>query len=131
MEGKVGAPIETRPQALRRILMNLIDNALKFGNEVRVAVSREAGGNLAIAVQDRGPGIPEADLERVMQPFYRVETSRNRGTGGTGLGLAIAQQLARAMGGHLVLSNREGGGLQATLTLPLASSAPAQPAARH
>ncbi len=131
VEGKVGAPIETRPQALRRILMNLIDNALKFGNEVRVAVSREAGGNLAIAVQDRGSGIPEADLERVMQPFYRVETSRNRGTGGTGLGLAIAQQLARAMGGHLVLSNREGGGLQATLTLPLASSAPAQPAARH
>ena len=80
-------------------------------------VSRESG-NLAIAVLDRGPGIPEAELERVMQPFYRLETSRNRGTGGTGLGLAIAQQLAQAMGGRLALANRQGGGLQATLTLP-------------
>lgn len=118
VDGKAGAPVQTRPQALRRILTNLIDNALKFGNDVRVAVSRQADGNIAIVVQDRGPGIPEAELERVMQPFYRVETLRNRGTGGTGLGLAIAQQLARAMGGHLVLANRKGGGLQATLTLP-------------
>ena len=62
--------------------------------------------------------IGQAELERVMQPFYRLETSRNRGTGGTGLGLAIAQQLAQALGGRLKLSNRQGGGLQATLTLP-------------
>ena len=118
VEGKVGAPIETRPQALRRILTNLIDNAIKFGGDAEVTVSRELGGNLAIVVLDRGPGIPEAELERVMQPFYRLETSRNRGTGGTGLGLAIAQQLAQAMGGRLALANRQGGGLQATLTLP-------------
>ena len=113
VEGKVGVPVETRPQALRRILTNLIDNAIKFGGDAEVMVSRESG-NLAIAVLDRGPGIPEAELERVMQPFYRLETSRNRGTGGTGLGLAIAQQL----GGRLALANRQGGGLQATLTLP-------------
>jgi signal transduction histidine kinase len=117
VEGKVGTPVETRPQALRRILTNLIDNAIKFGGDAEVAVSRESG-NLAIVVMDRGPGIPEAELERVMQPFYRLETSRNRGTGGTGLGLAIAQQLAQAMGGRLALANRQGGGLQATLTLP-------------
>jgi signal transduction histidine kinase len=117
VEGKVGVPVETRPQALRRILTNLIDNAIKFGGDAEVMVSRESG-NLAIAVLDRGPGIPEAELERVMQPFYRLETSRNRGTGGTGLGLAIAQQLAQAMGGRLALANRQGGGLQATLTLP-------------
>src|SRR5581483_3205744 len=81
VEGKVGAPVETRPQALRRILTNLIDNAIKFGGDAEVTVSRESG-SLAIAVLDRGPGIPEAELERVMRPFYRLETSRNRGTGG-------------------------------------------------
>ncbi|WP_354683508.1 HAMP domain-containing sensor histidine kinase [Cupriavidus necator] len=118
VEGRAGAPILTRPQALRRILTNLIDNAVKFGGEVTLAVSRQADGGLAIAVLDRGPGIPEEELDRVMQPFYRLETSRNRGTGGTGLGLAIAQQLTQALGGTLTLANRDGGGLQATLTLP-------------
>ncbi|WP_420997331.1 ATP-binding protein [Cupriavidus sp. 30B13] len=117
IEGRILAPILTRPQALRRILTNLVDNALKFGSEVVVCVFREPDGRLAIAVRDRGPGIPEAELERVMQPFYRLEMSRNRGTGGTGLGLAIAQQLAQALGGRLVLANREGGGLQAKLSL--------------
>ncbi|AGW94055.1 ATPase [Ralstonia pickettii DTP0602] len=118
VHGRAGTPILTRPQALRRILANLIDNAVKFGGDVTLAVSRQADGALAIAVRDRGPGIPEAELERVMQPFYRLETSRNRGTGGTGLGLAIAQQLTQALGGTLALANRDGGGLQATLTLP-------------
>ncbi|SOZ17755.1 putative sensor signal transduction histidine kinase [Cupriavidus taiwanensis] len=118
IEGHAGAPLLTRPQALRRILTNLIDNALKFGAEVTLAVARQDDGWLQIAVQDRGPGIPEAELERVMQPYYRVETSRNRGTGGTGLGLAIALQLTQALGGTLQLANREGGGLQATLRLP-------------
>lgn len=118
IDGKLDTPILTRPQALRRILTNLIDNALKFGTEVTVAVARASDGRLAIAVRDRGPGIPETELERVMQPFYRLEASRNRGTGGTGLGLAIALQLAQALGGKLALSNRDGGGLEATLTLP-------------
>jgi signal transduction histidine kinase len=67
---------------------------------------------------DRGPGIAQEQLAHVMEPFYRVENSRNRSTGGTGLGLAIAQQLALAIGGSLTLSNREGGGLCAELKLP-------------
>ncbi|CAG9168908.1 HAMP domain-containing sensor histidine kinase [Cupriavidus respiraculi] len=118
LEGRIGGPIMTRPQALRRILTNLIDNGVKFGHEVTVAVAREPDNRITIAVRDRGPGIPEAELARVMEPFYRVENSRNRSTGGTGLGLSIAQQLANALGGTLALSNREGGGLEARLSLP-------------
>ncbi|MGH8333903.1 MAG: ATP-binding protein, partial [Pseudomonas sp.] len=72
----------------------------------------------SVKVMDRGPGIAEEELAQVMEPFYRVENSRNRSTGGTGLGLAIAQQLALAIGGSLTLSNREGGGLCAELKLP-------------
>jgi signal transduction histidine kinase len=117
IEGRIGAPILTRPHALRRILTNLVDNAIKFGTDVGISVRRQADDRIAIVIHDRGPGIPEGELARVMQPFYRLELSRNRGTGGTGLGLAIAQQLAQALGGQLALSNREGGGLQAELTL--------------
>ncbi|QGW84139.1 ATP-binding protein [Variovorax paradoxus] len=116
LEGKAGAPIVSRPNALRRILMNLIDNALKFGTDVRVQVHAE-GGKLVVAVLDNGPGIPPEELEAVLKPFYRVESSRNRSTGGTGLGLAIAHQLAMAMGAELTLNNRAEGGLEARLTL--------------
>jgi signal transduction histidine kinase len=70
-----------------------------------------------IKVQDQGPGIPEDQLDAVMQPFFRLEQSRNRGTGGTGLGLAISQQLALAIGGSLRLRNREGGGLSAEISI--------------
>ena len=116
LEGKAGAPIVSRPNALRRILMNLIDNALKFGTDVRLQVHAE-GGRLVVAVLDNGPGIPPDELEAVLKPFYRVESSRNRSTGGTGLGLAIAHQLAMAMGAELTLDNRPEGGLEARLTL--------------
>jgi len=119
LEGRVGESIVTRPHALRRILMNLIDNALKFGGDARVQVSRVAD-RLVIAVVDHGPGIPPDQLEAVLQPFYRVESSRNRGTGGTGLGLAIAHQLSIAMGAALELRNRSEGGLEARLTLSAA-----------
>ncbi|CAI8942910.1 MULTISPECIES: ATP-binding protein [Pseudomonas] len=117
LQGKSAAVIETRPQALRRVLVNLTDNALKFAGAAQLQV--DTGDGLSIKVMDRGPGIAEAELQQVMQPFYRVENSRNRSTGGTGLGLAIAQQLAMALGGSLTLSNREGGGLCAELKLPL------------
>ncbi|MCR6478371.1 ATP-binding protein [Variovorax sp. ZS18.2.2] len=117
LEGKAGAPIVGRPNAMRRIVMNLIDNALIFGSDVRVRV--QAGdGQLAIAVVDNGPGIPPDELDAVLKPFYRVESSRNRSTGGTGLGLAIAHQLAMAMGAELKLQNRPEGGLEARLTMP-------------
>ncbi|QQN96798.1 sensor histidine kinase [Pseudomonas sp. SW-3] len=118
LSGKSGAVIDTRPHALRRVLVNLTDNALKFAGAAELWVEAKNGG-LSVKIMDRGPGIAEEELTHVMEPFYRVENSRNRSTGGTGLGLAIAQQLALALGGSLTLSNREGGGLCAELKLPL------------
>jgi signal transduction histidine kinase len=118
--GHSAAVLDTRPHALRRVLVNLTDNALKFAGAAEVHVAAD-GASLTISVLDRGPGIAEAELAQVLQPFYRVENSRNRDTGGTGLGLAIAQQLAMALGGTLTLSNREGGGLCAELKLPVSA----------
>ncbi|ATU95577.1 ATP-binding protein [Phyllobacterium zundukense] len=115
---KIDGAIVTRPHALRRILTNLIDNALKFGGTAEIFVQRDAEGSVIIKVLDRGPGIPEDQFEAVMQPFFRLEQSRNRGTGGTGLGLAIAHQLALAIGGTLKLCNRQGGGLSAEISIP-------------
>ena len=114
--GSSGTLLETRPHALRRVLVNLVDNALKFAGAAELQVSRE-GGTTIIRVLDNGPGIPGDELEEVLKPFYRVEGSRNRSTGGTGLGLAIAHQLIQAMGGRLTLSNREQGGLCAQIEL--------------
>ncbi|WP_109127343.1 HAMP domain-containing sensor histidine kinase [Dyella sp. C11] len=118
MNGNVTATATVRQQALRRVLGNLIDNAVKYGGSAEVALQRDAAGALSIVVSDRGPGIPGNELEQVLQPFYRLESSRNRHTGGTGLGLAIASQLIASIGGHLRLAQREGGGLQAIITLP-------------
>ena len=118
LEGRIGGPIVTRPNALRRIVVNLIDNALKFGSEVRMQVRADAD-RLVIAIIDNGPGIPPDQLEAVLKPFYRLEGSRNRSTGGTGLGLAIAHQLAIAMGAELSLHNRDEGGLEARVAMPL------------
>ena len=117
LAGKAGTSLVTRPHALRRILGNLIDNGLKYAGAVRVAIEPGASGETAIIVRDFGPGIPEAELEKVFEPFYRLEASRNRDTGGTGLGLAIARQLAKAMNGSLLLRNHPEGGLEATLVL--------------
>ena len=110
-------PVATRVQALSRIVGNLLDNAIKFsGAPVELRVERLAAG-LRIAVLDCGPGIAEQELVAVLQPFYRLESSRNRDTGGTGLGLAIASELAAALPARLELLNRAGGGLEARLTL--------------
>jgi len=113
--GERGVTILTHPQALRRIMINLIDNGLKFGEDVEVAIDAQRSNGIAITVSDRGPGIPDEHLKSVFLPFYRIEASRNRETGGTGLGLAIAQQLASALRGTLTLANRDGGGLEARL----------------
>jgi signal transduction histidine kinase len=115
LHGACGSPIWTKPRALRRVLGNLIDNALKFAGQADIELVRTLDGAVEIAVLDRGPGIPAAELEAVFQPFYRLETSRNRDTGGTGLGLAIARQLSQALGASLTLAEREGGGLAARL----------------
>jgi signal transduction histidine kinase len=102
---------------LRRIVCNLVDNALKFGGEAEIKVAALQDGQVTISVLDRGPGIPAESLEAVFEPFYRLEGSRNRHTGGTGLGLAIARQLTLAMNATLSLHNRSGGGLEARLVL--------------
>jgi len=117
LEGRIGHPLVTRPQALRRIVGNLVDNALKFSDAAEIRVEALADGRTRVSVMDRGPGIPDTSLEAVFEPFVRLEESRNRSTGGTGLGLAIARQLARAMDATLTLQNREGGGLEARLVL--------------
>lgn len=116
IEQNVGGAIVTRPHALRRILTNLVDNAIKFGGAAEVSVRRERDAVL-IDVMDRGPGIPDDKLDAVLQPFVRLEGSRSRETGGTWLGLAIAHQLSVAIGGSLKLRNREGGGLAAEIRI--------------
>lgn len=107
--------------ALRRCIGNLVDNAVRYGGMARIAVSM-AGGRATIAVEDDGPGVPDATIERLCEPFYRGEASRNRETGGVGLGLAIARTIADSHGGRLAFANRGdgAGGLRASLTLPLA-----------
>jgi signal transduction histidine kinase len=118
LNGGLDAPVTTSPHTLRRVVTNLVDNALKFGRDVEIAMQRDATERISIVVRDRGPGIPDSELAAVLEPFYRVEGSRNRDTGGAGLGLAIAQRLAIALGGELRLANRPGGGLAAELILP-------------
>jgi signal transduction histidine kinase len=116
VQGKAGQPFTGKPQALKRCLTNLIANAIKFGVRAKIVV--EDGIALVIRVRDEGPGIPPDELERVFEPFYRVESSRNRDTGGTGLGLSIARDVAQAHGGSLVAQNLPGGGLETLLVLP-------------
>jgi signal transduction histidine kinase len=111
-----------RPLALRRALRNLVENAVAYGGCARVGLRREAG-EAVVTVADDGPGIPEDQLERVFEPFVRLEDSRSRETGGVGLGLAIARSVVRAHGGELTLANRPGGGLTATVRLPLGTGA--------
>jgi len=117
IEGKAKRPYAGKSQALKRCLSNLLDNAIKYGIRARVLVDDNAD-RLEIRVLDEGPGIPEGALERVFEPFYRLEESRNRDTGGTGLGLSIARSAAASHGGSLYLRNRAAGGLEATVTLP-------------
>lgn len=118
IEGHATRSILGKPQALRRCLTNLIANAVKFGTQAAVVV--EDGSSLVIRVRDDGPGIPEDQLERVFEPFYRLESSRNRDTGGSGLGLSIARDVIQAHGGTLVLRNLPVRGLEATVALPRA-----------
>ncbi len=117
LSGRVEEPIQARPTALKRCIANLVENAARYGGGAEVITGGDEG-NIRIAVQDRGPGIAEELLEKVFDPFFRIEASRAKHTGGTGLGLGIARNIARAHGGDLVLSNRDGGGVCALLTLP-------------
>lgn len=118
VQGALSVPVLARPAALRRALGNLMDNARRYGGgHLHIRLGEEIDA-VTLDVEDDGPGIPEAELERVFEPYVRLEHSRARHTGGSGLGLAIARAVARAHGGTLVLSPRSGGGLRARLRLP-------------
>ena len=113
----LNSTVRTRPTCLRRCLSNLIENSLKYAGAAEVSLFRDQNG-LCIEVGDRGPGIPEDKLEKVLEPWFRVENSRNRETGGSGLGLAIAKNMATLSGAQLSLRNREEGGLCARIRFP-------------
>jgi signal transduction histidine kinase len=113
-------PVEVAgdPMALGRLFQNLVDNGVAYGGGVGIGISRE-GDDAVVRIADRGPGLPEPQLEAMFQPFERGEPSRNRATGGIGLGLSIARAIAQEHGGSLVLANRIGGGLEAICRLPI------------
>jgi signal transduction histidine kinase len=110
--------LEGDPLALRRLFNNLLDNAVKFGCQARVRVFPDAGFAV-VEIEDRGPGLPEAERERVFEPFYRREASRSRETGGSGLGLAVVRSIARAHGGDATLASAPDRGLIARVRLPI------------
>jgi signal transduction histidine kinase len=123
-DGPPHMTVRARPLGLKRALANLVSNAVKYGGSAFLTLS--AGGQqgveagfVRIEVDDDGPGIPPQELDRVFEPFHRLEPSRNRDTGGVGLGLPIARNILRAHGGDIVLSNRPGGGARATVLLPV------------
>jgi len=117
VEALVPVHAQIRHIALRRALRNLMENAQRYGAGAQVTV-RQMSRAAEILIEDQGPGIPEADLEKVFDPFMRLETSRSRETGGIGLGLPIARSILRAHGGDVTLSNRSNGGLRATVRIP-------------
>ncbi len=119
IQGTISRPYFGAPNALKRCLGNLIDNAIKYGMRAEI-VLQDSEKRLEIRIRDHGPGIPETLLERVFEPFFRLEESRSRDTGGTGLGLSIARSIAQAHGGELVLCNAADGGLEAVISLPRA-----------
>jgi len=113
----VSAPVLAQASALRRCLCNLIGNALRYGQYARIAL-QEGAEQLHISVRDNGPGIPEAEFDKVLTPFYQLDAPHQRDSGGVGLGLASASDIARRHGGCLTLANHPDGGLVATLRLP-------------
>ena len=110
--------LRLRPVAIRRALRNVIGNALRYGGSAEIGWHGDTSG-LVIEIRDRGPGIPEAEREKVFDPFYRLDASRSLETGGHGLGLSIARSILRAHGGDITMHGAPGGGLLARLVLPL------------
>ena len=115
--GRVLVPCRT--VALRRALRNLLENGAAHGARATARIDGDRS-EVRVIIEDEGPGIPEDDLERVFEPFVRLEESRSRDTGGSGLGLAIARDIVRGHGGDIRLQNRAEGGLRATIALPVA-----------
>jgi signal transduction histidine kinase len=120
-----GTTVQGDSDGLHRVVVNLVDNALRYARtSVVVSVTPDAGRVARLTVTDDGPGLPESERERVFDRFYRAETSRSRDSGGTGLGLPIVRELVRAHHGTVELRARPDGssGLQALVLLPLAPS---------
>jgi signal transduction histidine kinase len=111
-----------RPFALKRVLTNLTDNAIKYATPPDIELT-QVGSAWIISVADRGPGIPEESLQSVFRPYHRLDKSRNRMTGGVGLGLSVAQAIVQGHGGEIVLNRRPGGGLIAAIRLPITDGA--------
>jgi signal transduction histidine kinase len=111
------APVNCRPNEIRRAVRNLVENAVAYGNRAEVQIAASSDG-YDIVIEDDGPGIPEDERVRVFEPFVRLESSRNAATGGTGLGLTLAKAIAEGHGGAIVLENRPSGGLRARMHLP-------------
>nr|WP_211163237.1 HAMP domain-containing sensor histidine kinase [Aromatoleum diolicum] len=122
VSGQIAPPCLGQLSGLQRAVWNLIENGVKFGDRVDIALATLPTA-FEIRVRDHGPGLPAEELEKVFEPFYRTEASRNRETGGTGLGLAIARNLLRAQGGEVRLENCADGGLEAIMTLPRVAAA--------
>jgi signal transduction histidine kinase len=120
-EAHVTAPINCRPNEIRRAVRNLIENAVVYGKKADVRLDA-ANGRYQVIVEDDGPGIPEADHNRVFEPFVRLELSRNTETGGSGLGLTLVKLIAEGHGGTIELENMDKSGLRARLTLPRESA---------
>jgi signal transduction histidine kinase len=110
--------VSARPTCLTRSIKNLIDNAISYAGDACISVYRESG-NIVIDIDDNGPGIPGELMEKVFEPYYRLEGSRNRESGGTGLGLSIARNMVLLNSGSLALINRPEGGLRARIVMPL------------
>ncbi len=120
LEGRART-LRCRPGQVERALANVLENAVRYGGNAQLSLI-DGDDALTLRVRDRGPGIPEALLSRVTEPFFRVESSRNRDSGGTGLGLAITKDLVESMGGELLLRNRPEGGFEVSLLLPRTQS---------
>jgi len=118
-QGPLHQTVRVRPVALKRALGNLVSNAETYGGSARVTMAPPADGTVSVVIADDGPGIPPHEMDRVFEPFRRLEQSRNRETGGVGLGLPIARNMLRAHGGDVVLKNRPEGGLMAIVTWPV------------
>jgi len=115
-----GILVRIKPVSMRRALRNVIENAVRYGKKADLSAKR-VGNTVKIRVTDKGPGIPQEDLERVFDPFVRIEKSRSLETGGTGLGLSIARTLIYAHGGKIELSNLPAGGLCVEISIPVFS----------
>lgn len=118
LDAPMSIPFTGRRQALKRAFSNLIENAAKYGHRAEICVEPPTG-EVIVTIDDRGPGIPPDEQEKVFTPFYRVERSRSRDTGGAGLGLALARTVIRAHGGDITLADRPERGLRQTIVLPL------------